>query len=141
MQRVACCLLVGSLLVGGMALSAEAGGWHDRHYRHYRHYGHYRHHRHDFHPPFHHRHPHRPHHGHFACGFLAGAATILVLDALLTPRVVYAPPVVYYPVTHRAPVCEDIWIPGRWELRPQQDNGFITYYQVWVNGHWERQCS
>ncbi|MGH7422645.1 MAG: hypothetical protein ACREJ1_03085, partial [Candidatus Methylomirabilales bacterium] len=64
----------------------------------------------------------------------------------LTPRVVYAapvvyaPPVVYQPVYYRAPVCQDMWVQERWELRPQQQNGFTTYYQVLVPGYWQRHC-
>jgi hypothetical protein len=85
--------------------------------------------------------------GYFAGGFLAGAGTVLVLNALVTPRVVYGPPVVYaapvvyQPVYYRAPVCQDVWVQERWELRPQQQNGFTTYYQVLVPGYWQRYCS
>lgn len=124
MKRVATGLLIGSLVLGGMALPAEAGGWHHRH-----HDGHHRHH-------IHHHDHHFHHHGHahFLGGFLAGATTVLVLDALLTPRVVYEP--VYY----RAPVCQDVWVAGRWELHPRVQNGFTTYYHIWVPGYWQRQC-
>jgi hypothetical protein len=48
--------------------------------------------------------------------------------------------VVHQPVYYRAPVCRDIWVPGRRELRPRHQNGFTTYYHVWVDGHWQRQC-
>ncbi len=124
MKRLAVGLVIGSLVLGGVALPAEAGNWHRGHHGH-GHHGHG--------------------HGHFAGGFLAGAATFLVLDALLTPRVVYtqpvvyAPPVVYQPV-YRAPVCQDTWVQERWELRPQGYNGFTTYYQVLVPGYWQRHC-
>jgi len=126
MKRLAVGLVIGSLVLGGMALPAEAGHGHRGHHGH-GHHGHG--------------------HGHFAGGFLAGAATFLVLDALLTPRVVYGPPVVYaapvvyQPVYYRAPVCQDVWVQERWELRPQQQNGFTTYYQVLVPGYWQRYCS
>ena len=125
MRRVACGFLVGSLVLGGLAVAAEAGGWHRRHHG-----------RHHFRPRFH----HGRHHGHFAGGFLAGATTVLILDALYTPRVVYTPPVVYRPIPYRAPVCQDIWIPGRWELRSRQQGDFTTHYHVWVEDHWQRQC-
>jgi len=126
MRRLAVGLVIGSLVLGGMALPAEAGHWH----RGYRGHG----------------------HGHFAGGFLAGAGTVLILDALRTPRVVYAAPVVYgppvvyaapvvYQPVYRAPVCQDVWVQERWELRPQQQNGFTTYYQVFVPGYWQRYCS
>lgn len=118
MRRFIFALVVGSLLLAGLALPAEAGHWHHRHRGH--HYG--------------------RHHGHFAGGFLAGAATVLIVDALRTPRVVYAPPVVYHPVHYRAPVCRNDWIPGRWELQGRTQNGFTSYYQVWVDGHWQRHC-
>lgn len=118
MRRLALAFLIGSLVLGGLALPAEARGWHHRRHGH-----HYRH-----------------HHGHFAGGFVAGAVTILAIDALLTPRVVYAPPVVYQPVYHRAPVCRNNWVPGRWETQPRTQNGFTSYYQVWVEGHWQQQC-
>jgi len=124
MRRLAVGLVIGSLVLGGMALPAEAGHRHRGHHGYYHHgYG----------------------GGYFAGGFLTGAATVLVLDALRTPRVVYAapvvyaPPVVYQPV-YRAPVCQDVWVQEHWELRPQQQNGFTTYYQVLVPGHWQRQC-
>jgi len=105
-------------MLGGMALPAEAGNWHRGHKGYYhRGYG----------------------GGYFTGGFLAGAGTVLVLNALVTPRVVYGPPVVYQPV-YRAPVCQDVWVQERWELRPQQQNGFTTYYQVLVPGYWQRQC-
>ena len=131
MKRLAVGLVIGSLVLGGMALPAEAGQWH-RGYRGY--------------------YPHGYGGGYFAGGFLAGAGTVLVLNALLTPRVVYAAPVVYappvvyaapvvyQPVYYRAPVCQDMWVQERWELRPQQQNGFTTYYQVLVPGYWQRQC-
>lgn len=126
MRRLAVGLFIGSLVLGGMVLPAEAGQWH-RGYK-----GHY----------------HRGYSGgYFAGGFLAGAGTVLVLNALVTPRVVYgppvvyAPPVVYQPVYYRAPVCQDVWVQERWELRPQQQNGFTTYYQVLVPGYWQRYCS
>ncbi|MFQ5520438.1 MAG: hypothetical protein ACE5FK_03485 [Candidatus Methylomirabilia bacterium] len=123
MRRVACALFVGSLVVGGLTLPAEARGWHHRHHGHHR------------------VHHHKHGHGHFAAGFLAGAATFLVVDALSTPRVVHPTPVVYEPVYYRAPLCRDFWVPGRWEVRTQGQNGFTSYYQVWVEGHWQRQCS
>lgn len=118
MKHVTLGLLIGSLVLGGLVLPAEARG------RHHGHHG--RHHRH--------------HHGHFAGGFLAGAATFLAVDALRTPRVVYTSPVVHQPVYYRAPVCRDIWVPGRRELRPRHQNGFTTYYHVSVDGYWQRQC-
>lgn len=111
MKRIAFAFLIGSLVLGGFALPAEARGWHHRHG-----------------------------HGHFLGGFLAGSATVLVVDALLTPRVVYAPPVVDRPLYYRAPVCQDVWVPGRWETRTRTENSFTTYYQGWVEGHWQRQC-
>jgi len=126
MRRLAVGLVIGSLVLGGMALPAEAGHWH-RGYHKYHHQGHGG--------------------GYFAGGFLAGAGTVLVLNALVTPRVVYgppvvyAPPVVYQPVYYRAPVCQDVWVQERWELRPQQQNNFTTYYQVLVPGYWQRYCS
>lgn len=128
MRRLVFGLLIGSLVLGGMALPAEARSGHRGHHKHdVRH---------------HNRHVHRHRHGHdhFFGGFLAGAGTVLILDALVTPRVVYGPPVVYQPVYYRAPVCQDVWVPGRWELRPREENGFTTYYQVWVEGHWQQQC-
>lgn len=64
---------------------------------------------------------------------MAGAATFLVLDALTTPRVVYAPPVV-------APVCRNVWVAERWEVQAREQDGFTTYYQVLVPGTWQRQC-
>jgi hypothetical protein len=126
MRRLAVGLVIGSLVLGGMALPAEAGHGH-RGYHKYHHQGHGG--------------------GYFAGGFLAGAGTVLVLNAFLTPRVVYGPPVVYaapvvyQPVYYRAPVCQDVWVQERWELRPQQQNGFTTYYQVLVPGYWQRYCS
>ncbi len=114
MKRVAFAFLVGSLLLGGLALPAEARGWRLR------------------------RHGH--HHGHFAGGFLAGAATVLAFDAFLTPRVAYAPRVIHQPAYYRAPVCGNEWVPGRWELQTRTQNGFTSYYQVWVEGHWQRHC-
>lgn len=124
MRRLAVGLVIGSLMLGGMALPAEAGNWHRGHKGYYRYgYG----------------------GGYFAGGFLAGAGTVLVLNALVTPRVVYGPPVVYappvvYQPVYRAPVCQDVWVQERWELRPQQQNGFTTYYQVLVPGYRQRQC-
>jgi len=126
MRRLAVGLVIGSLVLAGMALPAEAGHGH-RGYRGYYHHGYGG--------------------GYFAGGFLAGAGTVLVLNALVTPRVVYGPPVVYaapvvyQPVYYRAPVCQDVWVQERWELRPQQQNGFTTYYQVLVPGYWQRYCS
>ncbi len=114
MRRVAFAFLVGSLLLGGLALPAEARGWHHR------------------------RHGH--HHGHFAGGFVAGATTALAFNALYTPRIVYARPVVHEPLYYRGPVCRDVWVPGQWEIRTQTQNGFTTYYQLWVASHWQRQC-
>lgn len=122
MRYIASGLLIGNLVWGGMVLPAEARGSHPKH--HPRHYSHHV-----------YLHDHRSAPGHFAGGFLAGAATVLVVNALQTPRVVYTRPVVY-----RSPVCRNIWVPGQWELRPHQDNGFTTYYQVWVEGHWQQQC-
>ncbi len=117
MRRAIVGLLIGILVLSGMALPAEARG---RNHRHHHHHGHGD--------------------GHFLGGFLAGAGTVLILDAILTPRVVYAPPVVYQPVYYRGPVCQDVWIPGRWEVHPRQYNGFTSYYQVRVPGYWQRQC-
>lgn len=125
MRRIALGLVIGSLVLGGMSLPAQAGG---RHYRHYRQQRHFRH------------HGHHDGHGHFFGGFLAGATTFLVLDALTTPRVVYAPPVVYEPVYRRVPVCRNVWVPERWELQARQQNGFTTYYEVRVPGYWQQQC-
>jgi len=123
MKRAAVILVVGTLVLGGTARLTEAGGWnHGRPNRHQVH------------------HHHDPGPGHFFGGFFAGAATILILDALTTPRVVYASPPPPAPVYYRAPVCRDVLIPGRWEVRPRQDNGFITYYQVWVPDQWQREC-
>ncbi|MFQ5658458.1 MAG: hypothetical protein ACE5G5_13025 [Candidatus Methylomirabilales bacterium] len=129
MKRVACALFIGALLTTGFALPAEAR---HRHHKHRRHRGHH-----------HIRHiPHHGHgHGHFAAGFLAGAATVLVADALYPPRVVHTTPVFYQPVYYQAPVCRDFWVPGRWEVRTQRQNGFTSYYQVWVEGHWQRHCT
>ncbi len=110
MRRIAAGLVIGSLVLGGMALPAEARGGHHGH--HHGHHG----------------------HGHFFGGFLAGAATVVILDALTTPRVVYEPG--YY----RGPVCRDVWIPERWEVHTRQQNGFTTYYHVQVPGRWQRQC-
>lgn len=136
MKRTAVGLVIGSLVLGGMSLPAEARGWRHGHYRHYSHG----------------RHRHHDGTGHFLGGYLAGAATVLVLEALTTPRVVYAPPVtyappvayappvVYAPVYTRVPVCRDVWIAERWETRSSQQNGFTTYYQVLVPGTWQRQC-
>jgi hypothetical protein len=130
MRRIAVGLVIGSLVLGGIILPAEARGWHRGYYG--RHYG----------------------RGYFFGGFVAGATTVLVLDALTTPRVVHGPPVVYgplvgpvvpppvvyAPVYYRAPVCRDVWVPERWEVHPRYDNGFTTYYQVLVPGAWQRQC-
>lgn len=113
MKRVALGLLIGILVLGGMAVPAEAGHWHHGH-----HHG----------------------HDHFLGGFLTGAATVLVLDALRTPRFVYRPPVVYEPVYYRVPVCRDVWIPGRWQRTTRTQGSFMTYYDVWVEGYWQRQC-
>ena len=101
---------IGSLVVGAMALPAEAHRWHHHHHGHHG-------------------------HGHFLGGFLAGAATALLLDALLTPRVVREPR--YY---YRGMICRDVLIPGRWELRTREQNGFTTYYHVRVPGYWRREC-
>jgi hypothetical protein len=109
-------LLMGGLVLGPMALPAWAGGWHHGHHHHHG-------------------------HGHFFGGFFAGAATVLIVDALATPRVVYAPPPAYFgPAYYRAPVCRDVQTPDRWELRARDQNGFITYYHVWVPGSWRREC-
>jgi hypothetical protein len=118
MRCVVVGLLIGSLVLGVTVLPVEANGW-GRHGHHWRHG-----------------------HGddHFVGGFVAGAATVLVLDALLTPRVVYAVPVVYEPVYYRVPACRDAWVPGYYALRPRVQNGFTTYYQVWMPGYWQRQC-
>ena len=119
-------LLIGSLVLGGIVIPAEARG------RHHRHHG-----RDDAHHVYRHVHPklhHGYHHGHYAGGFLAGAATVLAVGALHTPRVVYQP--VYY----RPPVCRDHWVPGRWEVQTRTQNGFTSYYQLWVPGHWQRHC-
>jgi hypothetical protein len=124
MRRLAVGLVIGSLVLGGMALPAEAGQWRGGHKGYHRYgYG----------------------GGYFAGGFLAGAGTVLVLNTLLAPRVVYGPPVVYaapvvYQPDYRVPVCHNVWVQERWELRPQQQNGFTTYYQVLVPGYWQRQC-
>lgn len=113
MRHIAAGLVIGSLMLGGMALPAEARGGHRGHHGHHqRHHG----------------------HGHFFGGFLAGAATVVILDALTTPHVVYEPG--YY----RGPVCRDVWIPKRWEVHTRHDNGFTTYYNVLVPGTWQRQC-
>jgi hypothetical protein len=134
MRRLAVGLVIGSLVLGGMALpAAEAGGKHRGYYGHRG--GHYGHGGKDY----------RYGGGYFAGGFLAGAGTVLVLNALLTPRVVYAPPVAYaapvvYQPVYRTPICQDVWVQERWEVRPQQQNGFTTYYQVLVPGYWQRQC-
>ncbi|MFQ5848537.1 MAG: hypothetical protein ACE5IQ_12815 [Candidatus Methylomirabilales bacterium] len=118
MRYLAIGLLIGVLVLGGLALPAEARGWHHGHHGHH----------------------HGGRHGHFAGGFLAGAATVLAIDALYRPRVVYAPPVVYEPVYYRAPVCQNVWVPGRWELQSRNQGGFTTYYHVRVDGHWRQQC-
>ncbi|MFQ5840676.1 MAG: hypothetical protein ACE5HK_08145 [Candidatus Methylomirabilales bacterium] len=104
-RAVGVALLIASLVLGGMVLPAEARGGHHGHHGH--HHG----------------------HGHFFGGFLAGAATVLILDALHRPRVI-----------HHHPVCRDIWIEGHWEVQPREQNGFISYYQVWVPSYWQRQC-
>lgn len=126
MKRFTLGLFMGSLVLGGMVIPAEAGGQHRSHYGHDQAHHVHRH----GHPVFH----YGRHHGHFAGGFLAGAATVLAVEALYTPRVVVQP--VYY----RAPVCRNDWVPGRWEVRTQTQNGFTSYYQVWLDGHWQRQC-
>lgn len=120
MKGVACVFLASSLVLGGLAIPAEATGRHHKHHKH------------------HVRHHHR--HGHFVSGFVTGAGTALVVKALYTPRVVYTAPVVYEPVAYPTPVCRNSWVPGGWQLRAQQDNGFTSYYQVWVGSHWQRQC-
>ena len=112
MKWIAFGLLIGSLVLGAVALPAEAGGWH--HWHHHHHHG----------------------HGHFFGGFFAGAGTVLILDALVTPRVIYYEPRYY----HRGPICRDVLIPERWELRSHTQNGFTTYYHVWVPGTWQREC-
>ncbi len=133
MRHIACSLLIGNLVLGGMVLPAEAGGRRHKHYRHRVHHGHH-HRRHVY------RHDHHYGPGHFVGGFLAGAATVLVVNSLHTPRVVYTHPVAYRPAPYRAPVCQNIWVPGEWELRPRHDNGFTTYYHVWVEGRWQQHC-
>ena len=122
MKRVAFAFLAAGLVLGGMTIPAEAKGWH---------------HKHPGHRVYHH---HHRKHGHFVRGFVFGTGTALVVKALYTPRVVYTAPAVYEPVSYRTPVCRDVWIPGRWELRTQTQDGFTSYYQAWVEGHSQRQC-
>jgi hypothetical protein len=122
MKPVASAFLAVSLMLGGMVVPAEATG---RNYTHYGYQVHYYHH---------------PKHSHFVRGFVVGTGTALVVKTLYTPRVVYTAPAVYEPVSYHTPVCRDVLVPGRWELRTQTQNGFTSYYQVWVAGHSQRQC-
>lgn len=126
MKYVTLGLLMGSLVLGGMVIPVEAGGRPRGHHG----YDHAHHVRRHVRPVF----PSVHHHGHFAGGFLAGAATVLAVEALYTPRLVVEP--VYY----RAPVCRHDWVPGRWEIQTQTQQGLTSYYQVWVDGHWQRHC-
>ncbi|MFQ5882385.1 MAG: hypothetical protein ACE5I9_07925 [Candidatus Methylomirabilales bacterium] len=119
-------LLIGALVLGGIVIPAEARGRHHRH--HGRDDAHHVYRR--VHPKFHHGY----HHGHYAGGFLAGAATVLAVEALHAPRVVVQR--VYY----GAPACRHDWVPGRWEFRIRTENGFNSYYQVWAAGHWQQHC-
>ena len=129
MRRITAGLLMGTLVLGAMALPAEARGRHHRHHGH----DHAHHVQRHVHPSLHHGH-HRGHHpGHFTGGFLAGAATVLAVEALHTRPVV--------PVYYRGPVRRNDWVPGQWEVQVRQNNGFTSYYHVWVNGHWQRHCS
>jgi len=112
-KRIGMGCIIVILALGGMAATAEAHGW-----RHHHHHG----------------------HGHFFGGFLFGATTVLVIDAVTTPRVVYAYPPPPPPVYYRVPVCQDVLVPGRSELRARDNNGFTTYYHVWVPDSWQRQC-
>ena len=116
MKRAVVAVVIGTLIVAASVLPADAHGF--RHGRHHH------------------------HHGHFLPGFLAGAATVLILDALLAPRIVYEPH--YYPpgprYYYRDLICRDVWIPERWELRTQEQNGFLSYYRVHRPGFWRREC-
>lgn len=121
MKPMTLAFLAASLMLGGMVVPAEATGWNHKPYGHHVYYHHY------------------PKHGHFVRGFVVGG-TALVVKTLYTPRVVYAAPVVYESVSYRTPVCRNVLVPGRWELRTQTQNGFTSYYQVWVAGYSQRQC-
>jgi hypothetical protein len=120
MKRMTFAFLVASLVLGGMVVPAEATGWNHKHYGHHVHY--------------------HPKQNHFVRGFVVGTGTALVIKALYTPRVVYTAPAVYESVSYRTPVCRNVLVPGRWELRTQTQNGFTSYYQVWVEGQSQRQC-
>ena len=122
MKPMALALLATSLMLSGMVVPAEATGRNHKHYGHHVYYHHY------------------PKHSHFVRGFVVGTGTALVVKTLYTPRVVYTAPVVYESVSYRTPVCRNVLVPGRWELRTQTQNGFTSYYQVWVAGHSQRQC-
>ncbi len=100
-------LLIGSLVLSGMALPTEAGGWHNRQ-----------------------NHGHGP--GQFLVGFLAVAVMALVLDALL-PRPVVREPRYYY----KGMICQDVQVPGRWELEGRREDGS---YRIWRPGYWRREC-
>lgn len=76
-------------------------------------------------------------------GFAAGAGALLGLSLLTMPYYYYLPPPVYYPpapVYSYAPVCQDLWVEGRWEIVPQSQGNFVQYFPHWVPGRWQRVC-
>lgn len=115
-KRIGAAVLIGSLVLGTMALPAEAGGWGRRGHGHYRVYG---------------------GHGHFIGGFLPGIAAGVILGTIFAPRYYYydAPRPVYQAP---APVCQDAWVPGHWVVRRYADSP--GYERFWVEGYWEQRC-
>ncbi len=96
---------IGSLVVGAMALPAEA----------------------------HRRHPYYGHeHGHPFGRFLAGVVRDLILEVLRPPPVTREPR--YY---YKGMICQDVQVPGRWELERRWDDGS---YPIWRPGYWRREC-
>ena len=80
---------------------------------------------------------HRWHHhgdgsGHPWAGFLAGAIADLVLEAFRIPPVAREPR--YY---YKGMICQDVQVPGQWELERRQDDGS---YPIWRPGYWRREC-
>ncbi len=81
----------------------------------------------------HRRHPYHGHeHGHPFGRFLAGVVRDLILEALRPPPVVREPR--YY---YKDMICQDVLVPGRWELERRRDDGS---YPIWRPGYWRREC-
>ena len=80
---------------------------------------------------------HRKHHpgqeyGHPLGRFLAGVVRDLILD-VLRPAPVTREPRYYY----KGMICQDVMVPGRWELERRRDDGS---YPIWRPGYWRREC-